>query len=292
MIVIRVAVFALLVAQAPAAVPPTVDANSRELARLRDAGFPLIDFHTHLKEGLQLEAVLQRTREYGIKAGIAINGGLSFPVNSDAGLEPFLQDMKGKPVFVAFQAEGREWVRLFTRQTLERFDYIFTDSMTWTDDEGRRMRLWIDSEVPPIADAQKFMDMLVDRTVKIVTDEPIDIYVNPTYLPNQISSRYDELWTPERMTRVITALRANGVAMEINNRYRIPSEAFIRRARAAGVKLACGTNNTGPADLGRMEYCVRMIRDLDLTPADMFTPPADGRKAIQRKPLVRSKGAP
>lgn len=292
MIVIRVAVFALLVAQAPAAIPPTVDANSRELARLRDAGFPLIDFHTHLKEGLQLEAVLQRTREYGIKAGIAINGGLSFPVNSDAGLEPFLQDMKGKPVFVAFQAEGREWVRLFTRQTLERFDYIFTDSMTWTDDEGRRMRLWIDSEVPPIADAQKFMDMLVDRTVKIVTDEPIDIYVNPTYLPNQISSRYDELWTPERMTRVITALRANGVAMEINNRYRIPSEAFIRRARAAGVKLACGTNNTGPADLGRMEYCVRMIRDLDLTPADMFTPPADGRKAIQRKPLVRSKGAP
>ena len=42
------------------------------------------------------------------------------------------------------------------------------------------MRLWIDREVPPIADAQKFMDMLVDRTVKIVSDEPIDIYVNPT----------------------------------------------------------------------------------------------------------------
>jgi hypothetical protein len=283
MIVIRVAVFALLVAQAPAAIPPTVDANSRELARLRDAGFPLIDFHTHLKEGLQLEAVLQRTREYGIKAGIAINGGLSFPINSDAGLEPFLQDMKGKPVFVAFQAEGREWVRLFTRQTLERFDYIFTDSMTWTDDEGRRMRLWIDSEVPPIADAQKFMDMLVDRTVKIVTDEPIDIYVNPTYLPNQISSRYDELWTPERMTRVITALRTNGVALEINNRYMIPSAAFIRRARAAGVKLACGTNNTSAKDLGRMEYCIQTIRDLGLTPADMWTPPAEGGKAIQRK---------
>jgi hypothetical protein len=292
MIGIRVAVFALLVAQAPAAAPPAADATARELARLRVAGFPLIDFHTHLKEGLQLETVLQRTRVDGIKAGIAINGGLSFPINSDAGLEPFLQDMKGKPVLVAFQAEGREWVRLFTRQTLERFDYVFTDSMTWTDDEGHRMRLWIDGEVPPIADAQKFMEMLVDRTVKIVSDEPIDIYVNPTYLPNQISSRYDELWTPERMTRVVTALRANGVAMEINNRYRIPSEAFIRRARAAGVKLACGTNNTGPADLGRMEYCLRIIRDLDLTPADMFTPPADGRKAIQRKPLVRAGDAP
>jgi hypothetical protein len=28
------------------------------------------------------------------------------------------------------------------------------------------------------------------------------------------------------------------------------------------VKLACGTNNTGPADLGLMEYCLRMIREL------------------------------
>ncbi len=285
MIGIRVAVLALLVAQAPAAVPPPADTTARELARLRGANFPLVDFHTHLKEGLRLEEVLQRTREHGIKAGIAVNGGLSFPIDTDAGLEPFLREMQGKPVFVAFQAEGREWVRLFTRKTLERFDYIFTDAMTWTDDEGRRMRLWIDREVPPLADAQKFMDMLVDRTVKIVSDEPIDIYVNPTYLPSQLSSRSDALWTPARMTRVITALRANGVALEINNRYQIPSQAFIRQAKAAGVKLACGTNNTGPADLGRMDYCVRMIGELGVTPADMFTPPADGRKAIQRKPL-------
>lgn len=279
---IRVALLAFLVSQVTAVAPPAADSTARELARLRAAGFPLVDYHTHLKEGLQLEDVLRRTREDGIKAGIAVNGGLSFPVNTDAGLEPFLREMKGKPAFVAFQAEGREWVRLFSAAALERFDYIFTDAMTWTDDNGHRMRLWIDSEVPPIADAPKFMDMLVDRTVRIISDEPIDIYVNPTFLPSQISARYAELWTPDRMTRVIEALRANGVAMEINNRYQLPSAAFIRQARAAGVKLACGTNNTGPTDLGRMEYCVRMIRELGLTPADMFTPPAEGRKAIQR----------
>ena len=34
----------------------------------------------------------------------------------------------------------------------------------------------------------------------------------------------------------------------------------IGQARAAGVKLACGTNNSGPKDLGRLEYCVSMIR--------------------------------
>ena len=57
------------------------------------------------------------------------------------------------------------------------------------------------------------------------------------------------------------------------------------------MKLACGTNNRGPADLGLMEYCLRMIRELGLTPADMFTPPTDGRKAIQRKPVVPNRDA-
>ena len=281
MALVRLALVALLVAQG--ASRSSDDRVTEELARLRASGFPLVDYHTHLKEGLTLDEVLRRQRELGIKAGVAINGGLSFPVSSDAALEPFLQQMKGKPVYVAFQAEGREWVRLFSRPMLERFDYIFTDAMTWTDDEGNRLRLWIDREVPPIADAQKFMDMLVARTVRIVSDEPIDIYVNPTFLPNQISSRYDELWTPERRARVIAALRANDVALEINNRYMIPGAAFIREAKAAGVKLACGTNNASAKDLGRMEYCLKMIRDLGLTPRDMWTPPANGRKAIQRK---------
>ena len=263
MLAIRLAVIGLLGAQA--------------------VGFPLVDYHTHLKDGLQLADVLRRDRELGIKSGVAVNGGLSFPISTDAGLESFLRDMQGQPVFVAFQAEGREWVRLFSRPTLQRFDYIFTDAMTWTDDKGTRMRLWIDSEVPPIADAQKFMDTLVDRTVHIISDEPIDLYVNPTFLPNQISARYDELWTSQRMDRVIAALRDHRVGLEINNRYMIPSAAFIRKARAAGVKLACGTNNSGPKDLGRLEYCVSMIRQVGLTAADMWTPPADGFKAIQRR---------
>jgi hypothetical protein len=270
------------------AAAPVVDNTYRELLRLSGANFPVVDYHTHLKQGLTIDEVLRRWREQGIYAGVAVNGGLSFPVNSDAGLEPFLREMRGKPVFLAFQAEGREWVQLFTRKALEQFDYIFTDSMTWTDDSGKRMRLWIDPEVGTIADSQKFMDMLVDRTVKILNNEPIDIYVNPTFLPNQLSARYDELWSADRMATVVSALKANGVAMEINNRYRIPSAAFVRRAREAGVKFACGTNNGGVEDLGRMQYCIEMIRECGLTWSDMWVPPADGQKAIQRKPLIRS----
>jgi hypothetical protein len=274
-------------AEVSAAPPPAVDDVYRRILRYGADNIPMVDFHVHLKSDLTLEEALRRSRENGIFYGIAINGGLNFPVSNDAGLEPFLRQLDGQPVFKAFQAEGREWVRLFTRQALEKFDYIFTDSMTWTDDSGKRMRTWIKSEVGEIADPQKFMDTLVDRAVGILNNEPIDIYVNPTYVPDQLAPDYDRLWTPERMNRIVAALAANGVAMEINNRYRLPSPAFIRLAKQAGVKFACGTNNAASADLGRNEYCLEMIRECNLRWQDFWVPPPGGQKAIQRKPLPR-----
>jgi len=246
-----------------------------------------VDYHVHVKGDLTLDDALRRSRESGIYYGIVINGGLLLPANSDAGLEAFLREMQGKPVYAAFQAEGREWVRLFSKRTLEKFDYVFSDSMTWSDDNGRRMRLWIKDDVGVIADPQQFMDMLVERATGIFANEPIDIYVNPTYVPDQLAPDYARLWTPARMKRIVDGLAANGIAMEINNRYRIPSAAFIGLAKKAGVKFACGTNNAGAGDLGRNEYCAQMIRECDLRPEDFWSPAADGKKAIQRRPLLR-----
>ena len=245
------------------------------------------DFHVHIKADLTLDEALRRSSADGIYYGIVINGGLSFPISTDAGLEAFLAEMRGKPAYVAFQAEGREWVRLFSKQTLEKFDYVFTDAMTWTDDNGRRMRLWIPDEVGTIADPQTFMDTLVSRAVGIFTDEPIDIYVNPTFIPAVLQKDYDRLWTPVRMQAIVDGLAANSIAMEINNRYRLPSAAFIKLAKQAGVKFACGTNNTGAADLGRNEHCIEMIRECGLQPGHFWMPPPDGKKAVQRKALAR-----
>jgi histidinol phosphatase-like PHP family hydrolase len=84
------------------------------------------------------------------------------------------------------------------------------------------------------------------------------------------------------MDRVIAALVRNRIALEINDRRRIPSAAFIKRAKAAGVKFTFGTNNGGPEDLGRLEYCLEMIRECALTPDDIWIPPAKGETARQQ----------
>ena len=114
------------------------------------------------------------------------------------------------------------------------------------------------------------MDMYVDKIVSVL-NEPIDIYVNPTFLPAVIADQYDQLWTPQRMDKVIKEAVKNNVAIEINARYKIPGKAFIQRAKKAGLKFAFGTNNGGQ-DLGHLEYCRRMTRECNLTEKDMFRP--------------------
>ncbi len=246
----------------------------------------LVDYHIHLKGGLTLDEAIEVAARRKMKFGIAQNCGVGFPTTDDEGLRRFLQEMEGKPVYKAMQAEGREWVKMFSPEMIAQFDYVFTDSMTFTDHRGKRTRLWIPAEVE-VGDKQAFMDMLVEKTVGILNDEPIDIYVNPTFLPAQIADEYDALWTDARMDRVIEAAVKNGVAIEINSRYRLPSEKFIRKAKAAGAMFAFGTNNGRKDDLGDLAYSRLMARRCDLTTDDLFVPKPDGWKAIQRKGLPR-----
>jgi hypothetical protein len=247
---------------------PERDARFTEL---QGRNFPIADLHVHLKGGLTLEQALERSRRYGITYGIAVNCGLNFPIDSDQELRAFLDEYEPPPqAYLALQAEGREWTGFVTEATRKRFDYVFTDAMTWTDDAGRRMRLWIPEEVH-VDDADSFMEQLVSRIETILT-EPIDVYVNPTYLPEVIRDRYDELWTVPRVDRVLSALAKNVVALEISNSLRLPKPDFIKKAKANGIKLTCGTNNGG-AELGDMEYCLEMIEALKLAPEDMWLPP-------------------
>ena len=252
---------------------------------LPELELPIVDYHVHLKGGLTLDEAIEQSRRRGVKFGVAVNCGLGFPVTDDAGAQAFLESLEGKPVYRGMQAEGREWLKLFSPDVIAQFDYVFTDAMTFTDKRGKRVRLWIPDEVE-IGDKQVFMDMYVEKIVTILSTEPIDIYVNPTFLPARIAAQYDELWTAERMQKVIDAAVANDVAIEINARFRIPSITFVKLAKSAGVKFAFGTNN-GDRDLGQLAYSRMVARQCGLRAEDMFTPRPDGQKPIQRRRATR-----
>jgi hypothetical protein len=233
--------------------------------------FQLIDLHIHLKGGFTFDDAIAKSKNENVKYGIAVNCGIGFPIQNDSQLDSFINVMKKYPQFyVGMQAEGREWVNLFTKESIKKFDYVFTDAMTFVDKKGRRNRIWLKDETW-VDDEQQFMDDLVALIVKIISTEPINIYVNPTYLPEVIAGKYDELWTDARMDKVIQAAKKNKVAIEINNRFKIPSQKFIAKAKKAGVKFTIGTNNIDGKFPGP-EYAREMIQKCGLKESDFFVP--------------------
>lgn len=262
---------------------PVADEVYREIVRLGAANLPLVDFHTHLKGGLTLDQALAHSRQTGINLGVAVNCGVGFAVTNDTGIDDFLRSLAGAPVFAGMQAEGREWTKLFSPRAVARFDYVFTDGMTIVDQRGQRARLWIPEEVV-IPDKEAFMEHLVETIVGILEREPVDIYANPTYLPDALAAEYDTLWTPGRQQRVIAAAAQHGVAIELNSRLKLPKADFIRAAKQAGLKFTLGTNNTD-ANLGRNEYGLAMIRECKLVWQDFWMPKPDGQKPVQVRGL-------
>ncbi len=252
--------------------PPEDLEFEKQLIDLASGNFPLIDLHVHIKGGLTMEAALANARKYGFTYGLAVNCGLKMGFETDSALQDYIDNYEKPPqTWFAMQAEGREWLDMFSKESIAQFDYAFTDAMTWTNDNGKRMRLWIKEETE-IGDPQDFMDQLVNRLVGILENEPIQIYVNPTFLPDDLNPDYDALWTIERMDAVIAALIENDIALEINNVREIPSPAFIKRAKEAGAKFTFGTNNSGADNLGRMDYAISMIEECGLTVNDMWNP--------------------
>ena len=263
-----------------------VDERTDEIIRLQQRDFPVIDYHVHLKGGLTKEMAHAMSMNYGINYGVAPNageGGVGRMLADDKEVYDYFNEVKGMPFLCGVQGEGRKWTATFSQEALGIFDYLFTDAMTIIDHKGRNSRIYRAEEA--LFDditLERYMDHLVDQTVLILTNEPADIYANPTFLPDTMANDYDKYWTDGRIERVLDVLQQHGIALEINARYRIPSFEIIRRAKARGIKFTFGTNNVD-ADFGRLEYCAEAIKQCGLTADDIWFPSMSTRRS---RPIV------
>lgn len=245
------------------------DEQNDEIIKLHQSDFPVLDYHVHLKGGLTKEVAAKQSRKTGINYTIAPNCGIGFPITNDQQVMDYLNEMRSQPFILGMQAEGREWITTFSPETLKEFDYVFTDALTFKDNKGRRTRLWIPEETW-IENEEQYMDMIVDRICSVL-EEPVDIYVNPCFLPSPMDKRFDEFWTKARMNRFVEALAKSGKALEINELYNIPNKAIIMKAKAAGVKFTFGSNNVTP-NVSDLSYSIRMMKECGLTAEDMYKP--------------------
>lgn len=242
--------------------------------------FPIIDFHAHVEGNFTLQRALELANARGAKLGLAEHAGCREEVHNDATLKAYLERVKDAPVYKGIQAEGLDWMKCFSKEAIADLDFVLSDALTFPEKDGRLVHLWTPEAV--ITDKQDFMDRYVDFNVQVISTEPIDIFANPTFLPEAIVKEYDTLWTEMRMKKVIDAAAKYGVAIEINSLYNIPSEKFLRMAKAAGVRFSFGSNAHGEG-VGKLDYSIRMARMLGLTPANMFMPAPRAQKPIMRR---------
>ncbi len=252
-----------------------------------DLGFPLIDFHAHVEENMTLERALELARQRGVKLGIAEHGGCHEGMKDDGEMKRYIERLAGQPVYKGMQAEGRNWMQCFSKEVVAQLDYVLADALTFPEKDGRWVRLW--TPEAQITEPQDFMERYVEFNVRVISREPIDIFANPTFLPEAIVKDYDALWTKERMRKVIGAAVKYGVAIEINSLYNIPSLAFLRMAKDAGAKFSFGSNAHGES-VGVLAYSVKTAKELGLTRSDMFAPAPANRKPILTRALAGGEG--
>ena len=264
----------------------TIDEQTDHIIRYQQKDFPVIDWHVHLKGGLTKEMAHAMSMNYGINYGVAPNageGGVGRMLADDAEVRSYYEEVKNHPFLFGVQGEGRKWTQTFSQEALGIFDYLFTDAMTIIDHNKRNARIYRAEEV--IRDGvtmDQYMEQIVDQTVKILTNEPADIFANATYIPDDMNPDYAKYWTDERVDRVLDVMQKNNIALEISARYKIPSFDVIKKAKERGMKFTFGTNNVD-ADFGRLEYCFEAVEKCGLTVEDMWFPSMSIRR---ERPVV------
>ncbi len=85
----------------------------------------------------------------------------------------------------------------------------------------------------------------------------VDILAHPTFSPLAALGDPEAQYPREWQERLIALCLRHGVAIEVNESYRVPHRAFVERAREAGARFAVGSDSHG--ELLPLGYTIDLI---------------------------------
>jgi histidinol phosphatase-like PHP family hydrolase len=249
--------------------------------------FPIEDYHVHLNS-MTIEQVVAASKETGVKYGILEHCGTKeneYPIvlSNDKDLLGWIEKLQGKGVYIGVQAEWIDWVGCFSKDVFSQLDYVLTDSWTVRDANGKRVKAF-GRDYDPGNDAEAFMKWYVDWIVEILETTPLDIWSHPMWVTRKFNPQVEQLWTEERMRRVIRTLKSTNTAVEIDSSVKLPTLAFLKMAKAEGIKFSFGASSQG-ARINPVDWSIATAKELGLAKKDMFQPAPRGRKPIQVRKL-------
>jgi histidinol phosphatase-like PHP family hydrolase len=256
-----------VMAGAVLAAPPLAAPKPSVASAPSKPNFPVTDYHVHLSPTLSIDQALALGKERGVRIGILEHPGPGYPINTDAELRGYIDNLRKYPVHIGLQPVFAGWSKSFSKNILDELDYILMDALTLPNPDGTALAIWqIDTHVD---DDEQFMARYMQFIEQVLTTEPIDIFGWPTFLPVPIAREYGDLWTYSRMQRIIDLAQSRKIAIEINEVAHVPGESFITMAKRYGLKFTFGTDSRNQ-DAAHFYYCYQMARKCGLTEADMF----------------------
>jgi histidinol phosphatase-like PHP family hydrolase len=247
--------------------------------------------HTTFSDGaLTVSQLVERARSRGVRPSVADHMSLdvSKSVKTIAGVREYLDALERHDVmrggeFCWHDSLWRELPADLVRRFTHRVGSIHAIVLpSGAIAHAFRRRL------PEELDADAYMRAHVDNLERFAHEMPVDILAHPTLLPRPfLHIPVEELWTEEREERAVKALLEAGIAFEISNRYR-PHERFVRRAFAAGVRFALGSDGHTEEQVADVAFPLAFARRVGARDADLYDPSVHGSRTGYFEEHVRA----
>lgn len=237
--------------------------------------------HTTMSDGhLSLDRVVEIAQGRGVQVGIADHISTRNPAMFVATVDEvrdYLDAVEGAPVFRSgeFCWCDTMW-RDLPDEVMDRFDYrIGSNHGFWLPDGSVASPWWERLPEPWNREPQRLMEILAANLCDMVRTMPVQIAAHSTLIPpalREMESDPHAWWTEEREDRYVEALAESGVALEISNRYRLPHDRLLVKAKQAGVRFSLGSDGHGERQVAALEWAADTARRVGVTDADLFVP--------------------
>lgn len=240
--------------------------------------------HTDMSDGkLPLARVVEVAASRGVQVGIAdhVSTRSGWMVSTVDKVRRYIEAIEGAPVFrsAEFCWCDTMW-RELPDELMRRFDYrIGSNHGFWLPD-GSVGSPW-EERLPEAwkGRAQELMEIMVANLCDMVRTMPVEIAAHSTLTPpalHRLERDVHAWWTEEREDRYVEALVESGVALEISNRYRLPHDRLLVKARQAGVRFSLGSDGHAEAQVASLGWAVETALRVGVADGDLFVPERRG----------------
>lgn len=240
--------------------------------------------HTHMSDGkLTLAEVVAVAAERGVQVGIAdhVSTRYDWMVSTRVKLDRYLDAIDGAPVFrsAEFCWCDTMWGEL-PDEVMARFDYRIGSNHGFWMPDGSVGSPWAE-RLPEAwkARTDELMEIITANLCDMVRTMPIEIAAHSTLLPPALTRLEGDVhawWTDAREDRYVDALAESGVALEISNRYRLPHDRLLAKARQAGVRFSLGSDGHAPHQVAALDWAAETARRVGVTDRELFVPERKG----------------